>query len=98
MLPTGRARWRASRRAIAVPGAACCQARWPVAASKPTALFYDIVYQPRSTVLLNLARAYGRTVMNGLAMNQGQAVIAFCKTIFPGPDAARVEQIMSAVP
>lgn len=69
-----------------------------IAASKPTALFYDIVYQPRSTVLLNLARAYGRTVMNGLAMNQGQAVIAFCKTISPGPDAVRVEQIMSAVP
>lgn len=66
-------------------------------ASKPHALVFDIVYQPRDTMLLTLAAALGRQVLDGLAMNREQAVIAFAKAVPGGPDADRVRAVMAAV-
>lgn len=43
------------------------------------AFVYDIVYQPRETLLMSLARLANCRVLNGLAMNLEQAVIAFDK-------------------
>ncbi len=44
------------------------------------AFFYDIIYQPRETLLLSLARLAGNPTSHGLAMNLEQAVIAFDQT------------------
>ena len=38
---------------------------------------FDIIYQPRQTILLNLASIFGLPSLNGEAMNLEQAVIAF---------------------
>ena len=40
---------------------------------------FDIIYQPRQTILLNLASIFGLPSLNGEAMNLEQAVIAFHK-------------------
>jgi shikimate dehydrogenase len=42
-------------------------------------VIYDIIYQPAETELLRQAKAIGMTTLNGLGMNQDQAVIAFEK-------------------
>jgi shikimate dehydrogenase len=41
------------------------------------ALIYDIVYQPRQTILLDLAASCGLPILNGVGMNLEQAVIAY---------------------
>lgn len=65
--------------------------------TKPDALVFDIVYQPRDTMLLTLAAALGRRTLDGLAMNREQAVIAFAKAVPDGPDADRIRAVMAAV-
>ncbi len=40
---------------------------------------FDIIYQPRMTMLLSLAQLIGSSVLNGKPMNLEQAVIAFVK-------------------
>lgn len=48
---------------------------------KQSVLVYDIVYQPRQTLLLTIANSIGLSTQNGVGMNLEQAVIAFEKTI-----------------
>lgn len=67
-------------------------------ATRPDALVFDIVYQPRDTMLLTLAAALGRRTLDGLGMNREQAVIAFAKTVPDGPGADRIRAAMAAVP
>ena len=45
-----------------------------------SASVFDIIYQPKETVLLNRARKRGIATMNGLKMNLEQAIIAYRHT------------------
>lgn len=55
----------------------------------------DIIYQPRQTILLQLAEHFGLQVLNGMTMNLEQAVIGFDKVTVAAclrsgaPDAVR---------
>ena len=50
-----------------------------------SAVVFDIIYQPKETKLLSLAKEAGLEILNGLPMNLEQAVIAFVKaTKFSG--------------
>ncbi len=49
--------------------------------TKKETLVYDIVYQPKQTLLLTIANSIERPTLNGIGMNLEQAVIAFEKTI-----------------
>jgi shikimate dehydrogenase len=42
-------------------------------------IVFDIIYQPLKTTLLHIAECHGMPILNGLAMNLEQAVIAFQK-------------------
>ncbi|MBI9074139.1 MAG: hypothetical protein JEZ02_01925 [Desulfatibacillum sp.] len=61
----------------------------------------DIIYQPRETLLLWLAKSLGRRTQNGAAMNLEQAVIAFDKATAAAGlralDRAPVRQLMEKV-
>jgi shikimate dehydrogenase len=62
-------------------------------------LVFDIIYQPKETVLLNQAKKAGCKTLNGLPMNLEQAVIAFvkaagCAGLYDG-DCDKVRSIMS---
>lgn len=46
-----------------------------------TTRFYDLIYQPEETILLNHARRTGHATMNGKRMIVCQAVLAFCDHI-----------------
>lgn len=65
------------------------------------ALVFDIVYQPKRTMLLQLAKRLKMETLTGLPMNLEQAVIAFDKAVTgagvetPGVD--RVRELMQAV-
>ena len=69
-----------------------------LAATKPDAMVFDIIYQPAKTALLTLAEGCGRRTLNGLGMNLEQAVIAFGQAIADGPSAERVRHIMARIP
>lgn len=58
---------------------------------------YDIVYNPRPTLLLELAAQRGLATLDGLEMNLLQAVIAF-RNVFPAVDEDAVRETMAAVP
>lgn len=60
----------------------------------PTALVYDIIYQPPQTALLRAAEKQALKTMNGLCMNQKQAVLAFCRA-FPDVEPDAVGKAMS---
>ncbi len=58
------------------------------------AFVYDVIYQPKETVLLSLAAKCGLRTANGLAMNLEQAVIAFDKaTSAAGLRAANLGEV-----
>jgi shikimate dehydrogenase len=61
------------------------------------ALVFDIIYQPRETMLLSLAAGIGLSVLGGVTMNFEQAVIAFAKAV-PGVAADDIRRIMQKVP
>ena len=63
----------------------------------PGAIVFDIIYQPRETMLLQLSAGLGYTVLGGLTMNLEQAVIAFTSVI-PNQDKPTIRKIMSNVP
>lgn len=69
--------------------------------SQKGAFVFDIIYQPRETLLMSLAKACGCRVLNGLPMNLEQAVIAFDTTTAASglrkPDSAAVRKFMEAV-
>lgn len=58
------------------------------------ATVYDVIYQPRETPLLAAAKARGLATLDGLGMNQDQAVIAFDKAV---PGALGLDQIREAM-
>jgi shikimate dehydrogenase len=54
------------------------QSPWPPAVPfPPSAAVYDLVYNPRQTLLVQQARAAGLPAINGLGMLVGQAALAF---------------------
>lgn len=55
---------------------------------------YDIIYQPAETELLRQAKVIGLATMNGLGMNQDQAVIAFEKA---NPGLMTMDEIRDAM-
>ena len=57
-------------------------------------LIYDIIYQPAETELLRQAKVIGLATMNGLGMNQDQAVIAFEKA---NPGLLMTQEISAAM-
>ena len=71
-----------------------------LAEMKNTVVF-DIIYQPRQTLLLHLADVYGLPTLNGEAMNLEQAVIAFakaCQILKPSiADPSSVRECMQTV-
>ncbi len=77
------------------PGTAFDPTAEAVIAALPTQAFvYDIVYQPRETPLLKLARARHLRTLDGLGMNLDQAVIAFEKA---NPKALKREDLRSVM-
>lgn len=68
-----------------------------VALPRRTALVFDVIYQPRVTMLMHIAAAHGIDTMGGLEMNLEQAVLAYVAAV-PNADAARVRAAMAAVP
>ncbi|MFO7783694.1 MAG: shikimate dehydrogenase family protein [Thermodesulfobacteriota bacterium] len=64
-------------------------------------LVFDVIYQPKVTMLLHLAEILGYPTLNGVSMNLEQAVIAFDKaTVAAGlrpPDTDSVRVIMTKV-
>lgn len=60
------------------------------------AVVFDIIYQPRPTVLLQLAAARGLQTLDGLAMNLEQAVLAYGHAVSKGQDAAVIRAAMQA--
>jgi len=62
-----------------------------LAAAKPDALVFDIIYDPGPTELLKLATARGLATLSGEVMNLEQAVIAFARAAEQpnGPKATR---------
>jgi shikimate dehydrogenase len=60
-------------------------------------LVFDVVYQPRDTMLLSLVERLGLQTIGGLAMNLEQAVIAFGKAV-PEVPIDIVRTIMAKVP
>jgi shikimate dehydrogenase len=72
-----------------------------VLAAMDSPFVFDIIYQPRRTMLLHLAETLGYQTLNGVAMNLEQAVIAFDKACaaanLHSPDAAAVREIMAKV-
>ncbi len=60
----------------------------------PSAVVYDIIYQPLKTALLRKADKQGLQTLNGLCMNQKQAVLAFCRA-FPKADSGVVKEAMN---
>jgi shikimate dehydrogenase len=57
-------------------------------------VIFDIIYQPGETELLRQAKVIGLITMNGLGMNQDQAVIAFEKA---NPGLLSMEEIRDAM-
>lgn len=62
----------------------------------PSCIVFDVVYQPRDTMLLCLAEGLGLPTLSGLSVNLEQAVIAFAKAV---PDIASesIRNIMAGV-
>ena len=94
----------AAREDIAANGRASAHA---VAAAKPHALFFDLIYSPAETPMLRQARLGGHDTLNGQGMNILQAVEGFVRRVMAEPveamgltreDAyARVFNAMAAV-
>jgi shikimate dehydrogenase len=57
-------------------------------------VIYDIIYQPGETELLRQAKVIGLVTLNGLGMNQDQAVIAFDKA---NPGLLSIDAIRDAM-
>lgn len=57
-------------------------------------VIYDIIYQPAETELLRQAKVIGLMTLNGLGMNQDQAVIAFEKA---NPGLLTIDEIRDAM-
>jgi shikimate dehydrogenase len=57
-------------------------------------VIYDIIYQPAETELLRQAKVIGLMTLNGLGMNQDQAVIAFEKA---NPGLSTIDEIRHAM-
>lgn len=57
-------------------------------------VIYDIIYQPAETELLRQAKVIGLMTLNGLGMNQDQAVIAFEKA---NPGLLSIDEIRAAM-
>lgn len=57
-------------------------------------VIFDIIYQPGETELLRQAKVIGLVTMNGLGMNQDQAVIAFGKA---NPGLLSIDEIRDAM-
>ena len=77
------------------PGTAFDPTAEAVIAALPSQAFvYDIVYQPRETPLLALAKARHLRTLDGLGMNLDQAVIAFEKA---NPKALKRERIRATM-
>ena len=74
-----------------------------VLASADDPFVFDIIYQPKETVLLFLANMLGYKTLNGVAMNLEQAVIAFEKATSAGAmgtppvDSNKIRSLMSKV-
>ena len=62
---------------------------------------FDIIYQPKETLLLSLSRLLGYQTLNGIAMNLEQAVIAFDKAVVSmkmrGSDREEIRETMKQV-
>lgn len=52
-----------------------------IAAAKPHALFFDLIYSPRETAMLRQARLNGHDTLNGMGMNVIQAVEGFVNRV-----------------
>ena len=48
-----------------------------IARLKPNTVVFDVIYQPLETYLLKLSKKHNHHVVNGLAMNLEQAILAF---------------------
>lgn len=69
------------------------QSPWPAGAPFPPGAFvYDLVYNPRETLLMTQATAAGRRATNGLGMLVGQAVEAFEIITGRRPDPAAMSR------
>jgi 3-dehydroquinate dehydratase/shikimate dehydrogenase len=70
----------------------------PARALRPGAVVFDMVYEPRETVLLAAARAKGCVVIDGVEMLVAQAVGQFeAWTGQPAPVAAMTEAALAAI-
>ena len=66
---------------------------WPADVKPPRDAFvYDLVYKPRNTKLIGIARAHGLRAAHGMGMLVEQGAIAF--ELWTGVPAARVSRIM----
>ncbi len=61
---------------------------------KKKSIIYDIIYQPKHTKLIQLARKYNLKYSNGLEMNREQAVIAFKYVNKTNISKDKIRQIM----
>jgi shikimate 5-dehydrogenase len=70
---------------------------WPALQPLPAgAVIYDLVYNPRSTLLLEQARTQGLTVIGGIHMLVEQAAISFERwTGFPAPRQAMLDAVQA---
>ncbi len=59
-----------------------------LAAAKPHALFFDLIYSPSETAMLRQARLGGHDTVNGMGMNIIQAVEGFVNRVMAEPLAA----------
>jgi len=81
-------------------GSGACPGRTPVPAGalRPGAVVFDMVYEPRETVLLAAARAKGCDVIDGVEMLVAQAVGQFeAWTGHPAPVEAMTEAALDAI-
>jgi shikimate dehydrogenase len=67
-----------------------------VAVLPSSALVFDIVYEPRITMLMHIAAARGLKTVGGLEMNLEQAVVAFAKAV-PAVGLDRIRAVMATV-
>lgn len=61
------------------------------------AIVFDIIYDPRPTLLLKRAQLLGLSTIDGLDMNLQQAVLAFCRAVSGTITSASVYTAMSQV-
>jgi 3-dehydroquinate dehydratase/shikimate dehydrogenase len=81
-------------------GSGACPGETPVPASalRPGAVVFDMVYEPRETPLLAVARARGCVVIDGVEMLVAQAVGQFeAWTRQPAPVTAMTEAALAAI-